>query len=261
MKIMKNKLFKIRVFLLAVALGLSSVPFFKSLYNELINDAINLPQISSNNPLIISPETKNFTSCCGGGSGPDGQSEPPEIINTLGSNAMPHIIKNAHLQEIILPNAELTAAIIENSDFSYASLVNANFSKASILYSGFTSANLRNADFTGGRFFGSDLTDADFSNAKLTRANFAHSDFTDANLKNADLTDTNLSDANLESVEILTYEQLSKAIINEYTVLPAKFRSKSSIFLINSRKRMKELKNQLSAEELELFSNQFDFLD
>jgi len=95
----------------------------------------------------------------------------------------------------------------------------------------------------------------------LTRANFAASDFSDANLKNADLTDTNLSNAELESVKGLTYKQLSKAIINEFTSLPAKFKSKNVVLLSYSRQRMRELQKQMSAEELDLFSNQFDFLN
>ena len=244
-----------------LAFGLASFPFFKSLYSELIIDSINLPEIYSNSPLIISPETKDFTSCCGGGSGPDGPSEPPKIINTLGSNAKPHIIENADIQGIELQNADLTEAKIENSDFSYANLRKVDFSKASIIYSSFTSANLKNVNFTEAKLFGSDLTDADLFGANLKRANFAHTDFSEANLKNADLTDTNLSNARLESVKGLTYEQLSKAIINEFTTLPAKFKSKNSILLLHSRQRMKELRKQMSVPELELFSNEFDFLD
>lgn len=109
--------------------------------------------------------------------------------------------------------------------------------------------------------FGSDLTSADFSGAKLERANFAHSDFNNAILSNADLTDANLSDAELVSVKGLTDEQLGKALINEFTSLPATMESKRAVLLAHSRQRMKELQKEMSAEELELFSNEFDFLN
>lgn len=258
---MKNRHLKIRVFLLMLALGLSSVSFFTNLYREFVLDSMDLPQTVSDSYLFVSPENGNFTGCCDGGSGPDGRDKPQEIINTLETGTRPHIIKNAEIQGIELRNADLTASEIENSDLGRASLRKADFSKASVFYSGFASANLKDADFTGARFFSSDLAGADFSGAKLVRANFAHSDFSDANLKNADLTDANLSNADLKSVKNLTYEQISRAIINEFTLLPAKFRSKNSVLLMHSRQRMKELRRQMSAGELELFSNEFDFLD
>lgn len=258
---MKNKHLKIKVFLLMFALGLATVSLFTVLNRKFVTDSINLPQNGSDSSLLTSPENGNSNGCCDGGSGPDGRELPQETINTLGTKMRPHIVKNADVQKIVLLNVDLTAAKIESSDFRYSNLSKTDFSKASVLFSGFVSVNFKNVNFTGAKFLSSDLTGADFSDAKLIRANFAHSDFSGANLKNADLTDTNLSDADLKSIKNLTYEQLSKAIINKNTSLPAKFTSKKSILLTHSRQRMKELKEQMSAEESELFSNQFDFLD
>lgn len=254
---MISKYYRIRIFLLTLALGLALVTFFKSIYRGFVLTSINLPQVNSNNPIIVSLEKMPF----GGGSGPDGSSEPQKTINTLGTSTKPHIVENADVQRIKIFNADFIAARIENSDFSEASLREANFSTASIIYSSFISTNLKGSDFTGAKLFGSDLTDANFSDAKLIRANFAHSDFSNAVLKNADLTDTNLSDSRLETAKGLTYKQISKAIINEFTSLPARFESKRSILLEHSRQRMKELKKQMPTGELDLFSNEFDFLD
>jgi len=111
---MNKRHYRFRVFLLMLALGLASVPFYKSLYCEFVVATIELPQISSNSPLILSPENRNFTSCCGGGSGADGPSEPQETINTLSSKTKSHIIENADIQRIGLQNADLTAAKIKN---------------------------------------------------------------------------------------------------------------------------------------------------
>ncbi len=161
---MNKRCYKIRIFLLMLAIGLASVPFFKSLHCKVLLDSINLPQTNSNSPLIVLPQYRNEMSY-GGGSGPDGRDEPRETVNTLGSKTKPHLIENADLKQIKLRNADLTTAKIENSDFGYGDLGNVNFSKASIIYSGFASANLKNANFTGAKLFGSDLTDANFSGA------------------------------------------------------------------------------------------------
>ncbi len=244
-----------------LALGLTSVPFFGSLSNEIKIASIKLPEINSNSPLILSPENDKFTSCCGGGSGPDGSNEPQPIINTLDTKKSPYIVENADVQHIQLQNADLTESKITNSDFSNANLRKAKFSNAFVIYSSFIRVNFKDADFSGSKFFGSDLTKANFSGAKLRRANFAHSDFDNALLNDADLTDSNLSDARLRSVKGLTYDQLSKAVINEHTSLPVKMESQKADLLNLSRQRAKELKKEMTAEEQNLFFNDFDFLD
>jgi hypothetical protein len=243
-----------------LALGLASVPFFKSLHDKFAYVSVDLPSISSESPLIVSSKYRSEMDY-NGGSGPHGPDEPQETINTLGTAAKPHIVKNADFLRARLQNANLVAAQITNSDLSNANLRKANLSKAIINYSGFIQSDLRAANFTETKLYCSDLTGANLSGAKLTRANLAHTDFSNAIFDNADLTDANLSDAELVSAKGLTYEQLSKAIINKYTSLPAKFESKRAELLTRSRQRMKELRNEMSAQELELFSNQFDFLD
>ncbi|HQU81758.1 MAG TPA: pentapeptide repeat-containing protein [Pyrinomonadaceae bacterium] len=255
-----QKYYRYRIFLLMLALGLASVPFFKSLQTEYTIASVALPQTDSGT-LVVFPNLEKEWSPYGGGSGPDGSDEPLITINTLGSETKPYIVKNADVQKISLQNADLSFAEIENSDFSEANLRKADFSKASVYYSTFIDADLRNTNFAGARLFGSDLAEANLSNAKLKRANFAASDFSNALLTNADLTDTNLSDAELVSAKGLTFAQISKALINEFTTLPAQFEPRKEMLVKRSIERMKQLKKELPPAELELFANEFDFLD
>lgn len=240
------------------ALGLASVPFFKSLRAEYTISSIALPQTDSGT-LVVSPTYLKEMGDSGSGSGH--LKEESETVNTLGSETKPYIVKNADVLKIKLQNADLSFAEIENSDFSEANLKKADLSKASVYYSTFIDADLRNTNFAGARLFGSDLAEANLSNAKLKRANFAHTDFSNALLTNADLTDTNLSDAELESAKGLTFAQISKALINEFTTLPAQFEPRKEMLVKRSIKRMRELKKELPPAELELFANEFDFLD
>jgi len=253
-----QKYYKYRIFLLMLALGLAAVPFFKYLKAEYTVASIALPQTDSGT-LIVAPTYLKEMGDSGSGSGH--LKEESETVNTLGSKTKPHIIENADVQKIKLQNADLSFAEINNSDFSEVNLKKTDFSKASVYYSTFVYADLRRANFAGARVFGSDLAETNLSNANLKRANFAHTDFSNANLTNADLTDTNLSRAELVSAKGLTYAQLSKALICEFTTLPARFEPQKKMLVNRSIQRMKQLKKELSAEELERFANQFDFLE
>jgi len=50
-------------------------------------------------------------------------------------------------------------------------------------------------------------------------------------------------------------------LINEFTTLPAQFEPRKEMTVRRAIERMKELRNELSAEGSELFANEFDFLD
>lgn len=254
---MRKIYFRFRIFLLMLALGLSAVPFFKSLYGEWVIASIKLPQTESASPVYVYARNRDDMPV-GGGSGPDGK-DNSEIINTL--NADNKIAENVNLQGANLRDVDFSGASITNSDFSSADLSNANLSKAVIFYSSFINSNLNKVNFTGAKMHGSDLTDAKLIGAKFFRANLTHSDFSNANLTKADFTDANLSDARLETAKGLTYEQIEKAVINEFTSLPPHLKSKRAFLMKQSLKKVKKLRKEMSEEELELYIHQFNFLD
>jgi uncharacterized protein YjbI with pentapeptide repeats len=73
---------------------------------------------------------------------------------------------------------------------------------------------------------GAFLRRVDLSDTNLEEANFADTDFTDANLRGSDLKNANLKGAILRGADLrdvanLAWEQLSEAVIDETTMLPA----------------------------------------
>lgn len=242
-----------------LALGLASVAFFNSLYAKWIVASINLPQIESSSLLyVLGIRRDDFPPS--GGSGPDAQSND-ETINTLGTSNSSTILQNVDLQGAKFRGVDLRGASITNSDFSDADLSKANLSKAVIFYCSFIKSNLSNADFTGAKLHGSDLTDAKLNNTKFVRANLTGSDFSNATLVNADLTNANLSDASLETAKGLTYKQIQRAVINEFTSLPPHLKSKRAFLMEQSRQKVKMLRKEMSEEDLELYIHPFNFLD
>jgi uncharacterized protein YjbI with pentapeptide repeats len=242
-----------------LAVGLASVTFFNGLYARWIEASIELPQMESASPVIIFARNRDEMPNAGG-SGPDAQGSL-EVINTLGTNSSNKILENVDLQGAKFRGADLSGASIANSDFSNDDFSKANLSKAVIFYSSFIKSNLSNANLTGAKLHGSDLTDAQLNNTKFVRANLTHSDFSNATLANADLTDTNLSDARLETAKGLTYKQLQRAVINEFTSLPPHLISKRSFLMEQSRQKVKMLRKEMSKEDLELYIHPFNFLD
>lgn len=256
---MRKLYFRFRIFLMMFAVGLAAIPFFYGLYSEWIIASINLPQMKSASPVIVFAKNRDDMPKVGG-SAPDSQGSF-EVINTLGTNSSSKILENVDLQRAKFRGADLSNVSINNSDLSDADLSKANLSKAVIFYSSFIKANLSNANFTGAKLHGSDLTDAKLTNAKFVRANLTHSDLSNAILTNADFTDTNLSDAELETAKGLSYDQIKRAVINEFTSLPAHLKPKRTFLMEQSRKRVKELRKIMSEEELELYIHPFNFLD
>lgn len=257
---MRKIYFRFRIFLLMLALGLSTVPFFNGLYGRWIVASINLPQIESDSPIYVYARNRNDVPG-GGGSGPDAQGIS-EIINSLyAANNSNKIAENVNLQGAILRGADFSGASISNSDFSDADLSKANLSKTIIFYSSFINSNLTKVNFSGAKMHGSDLTDAKLANAKFVRANLTCSDFSNANLRDADFSDANLSDANLETAKGLTYKQIERAVINEFTSLPPNLISKRTFLMEKSLKKVKKLRQEMSEKELELYIHPFNFLD
>jgi uncharacterized protein YjbI with pentapeptide repeats len=77
-------------------------------------------------------------------------------------------------------------------------------------------ANLQDANLEGAR-----LSVADLMRANLRRANLKNADFWMADMKDTVLQGTDLQGANLADVTNLTQNQISAAITDDRTVLPA----------------------------------------
>ena len=75
-------------------------------------------------------------------------------------------------------------------------------------------------DLHGAYMPGMDLSDGVLHDANFAGANAAHMNFARADLKNANFDGTDLRGANLSVARNLTVEQLSRAIIDDATVLP-----------------------------------------
>lgn len=57
---MKHLYPKFRIFLMMLALGLSSVTFFNTLYENWTEVRVNLPQVQSDTPILVSPWSPDF---------------------------------------------------------------------------------------------------------------------------------------------------------------------------------------------------------
>lgn len=170
-------------------------------------------------------------------------------------------ISNADFQNARLLNFRFSSILITSSDFSSTDLRKADLRRAEVICSSFAGTDFRNVVFTNAKIFCSDLTNANLRNATLTSANFAVSDFSNAHLEGADLTDSNLSDARLQTAHGLTYAQLSKAVINDFTELPPNLESRKTDLVVKSKKRFKYLRKTMLPSDFERYSNTFDFLD
>ncbi len=162
-------------------------------------------------------------------------------------------LNNAILRGLQFNGNNLKNAHIINSDFSNANLTKVNFSSAAIFYSNFSNANLENANLSGARFHASDLTGANLNSAKIVRTNLAYSDLNDARLKNANIKDSNFGDADLGTTVGLTYEQLEKAVINEFTTLPPRLEKHREKLLETSRQNLERLKQEMSKDKFEAY--------
>lgn len=187
------------------------------------------------------------------------------------------IIRNLDLENMILRNSDF-----RNADLSYCDLVKAdlykgyfyktdlsytNLSKTDLRYSNMTSAILIEANLDEAKLNGVNFTDAILEKTSLANANFENAILINANLKYADLsyssfTAANFNNANIEGAILydadlsqisqnslyassLTFEQLSKAIIDKRTKLPKELEPHYPELLELSKKNLEERKKVL----------------
>lgn len=170
-------------------------------------------------------------------------------------------IENADFSGSRMVGVSFSSVVIFNTSLSGADLREVNFQRSEVLYTNFVGSNLRGANFTNAKIRSSDFTRANLQNADLKFANLGNSDFSGADLRGATIENANLSGARLENVRGLTYEMLKNVVINEFTTLPSQFTSLRSNLLRNSKIRYTEIKKAMPSEDLERYTEAFDFLE
>lgn len=136
--------------------------------------------------------------------------------------------------------AYFETANFANSDLQVADLRQATFKGAIFSFANLSNANLNFAN----------LSFAIFYNTNLSLANLRETDLSFANLSGADLSYTNLKRASLVQTKGLTMEQLTKAIIDENTRLPAEFENQKSLLLEKSKQQIEGLKKVFGESDL-----------
>jgi Pentapeptide repeats (8 copies) len=148
-------------------------------------------------------------------------------------------LRAVNLARVEIQTANLSGANLTFSNLTKANLTSSNLSSADLRGSNLTCANLSNADLSNANLSGTNsgailvsviFPGVDLRGSNLTFANLRDADLSNAILKMANLSTTNLSGTNLSHTDLwgadlstsknLTQEQLSIAIINEYTKLP-----------------------------------------
>ncbi len=147
-----------------------------------------------------------------------------------GANLISASLSNNNLPKIILNGANLRSASFADSQLYDVQAINTNLSLAK-----FYRALLHSADF-----YGANLVGAHFDEAELHGANFSDADVNFASFSFADL-----SKARLRDSRYLTFEQLSKAIIDEDTTLPPNLESRRAELLELSKKNLLEKRESI----------------
>ncbi|TMR88264.1 pentapeptide repeat-containing protein [Nonomuraea basaltis] len=124
-----------------------------------------------------------------------------------------------HFTGVSCPEPALDAASLR-----YAYLVAARLPQAWIRYADLRDAWLSHAKLPGASFHGSRLDRADLSYADLEGADFSEASMTGTNPKTA-----NLKGANLSTARGLTRKQLTDAVVDEHTRLPATLRRRHAL--------------------------------
>lgn len=104
--------------------------------------------------------------------------------------------------------------------------------------------DLSNTNLSESYLYIADLIRVNLSGADLSEADLSGAELTNANLTNANLTNANLIGARLYNSKI-TFEQLSQAIINEYTILPYDIKNRRVELLEISKKNFEKRKNRI----------------
>jgi uncharacterized protein YjbI with pentapeptide repeats len=146
-------------------------------------------------------------------------------------------LSNGSFDKAMFYYSSLEAALFSNSTLNGAALSFCQAERAA-----FTGCVARNAHFVNAKyincwFLHADLTDADFFGCDLSGSDFGRrykelgdppfppATLTNARFTKAVLTGTNLRGCDLSTVRGLTSDQLSKAITDENTILPNRWRS------------------------------------
>ncbi|WP_326762741.1 pentapeptide repeat-containing protein [Streptomyces phaeochromogenes] len=149
--------------------------------------------------------------------------DPRERLNLQGLHLADAQLTEADLTWAGLDGAVFTEALLYGAVFRRANLEKAVFTGAGLYGAMFMEAHLRGAVFTRADLSGAVFTRADLSGAVLTDANLSGAMLTDANLRWAVLTDADLRWADLSGARGLTPKQVTSAVTDEHTELPARF--------------------------------------
>jgi len=133
------------------------------------------------------------------------QEQPGQVVD----------LNNSFLKRANLSDAPLIGANLKEANLSEADLMGANLSWAFL-----SKSNLSWASLICVNLYKAYLRKADLSWARLASANLSKADLSEANLSEADLSEANLGGADLRDVMELTWQQISKARIDETTKLP-----------------------------------------
>lgn len=159
-----------------------------------------------------------------------------ENANLSSANLSDALFDNSNLHGAVLANARLQHAEFRAADLSLSYLSAADFGGADLSGAVLASAYLNLANLNGAVLGGAILTNAVLSGAVLSGAvltyanlrgaNLRHANLRGADLRGADLTFTNLDGADLHGANLqqtvgLTQEQLSVAIVDNTTNVPA----------------------------------------
>jgi uncharacterized protein YjbI with pentapeptide repeats len=167
-------------------------------------------------------------------------------------------LKGADLIGVNLNGANLIGANLIGVDLIVASLIRGDLRGADLRGADLGGADMSGANLIGANLIGADLNSANLNATKLGNTMLSCSDLSDTDLSSADLSSAalsdadlsgaNLSDADLGSSENLTFEQLSKVIIDMNTNLPKKLENRK-VELLEISKKNREKRDEKIPED------------
>jgi hypothetical protein len=143
---------------------------------------------------------------------------------------------------------------LTETNLSSINLGGYNFNRANFNLTNLSDSNLDSIVLTDTRLVGANLSRANLSRANLYSAFLNLADLSEADLSEADLSEADLSRANLETAQNITFEQLSKSIIDEATILPKNLANKKSELIEISKITLEKKTNRLK----EIYNSNFN---
>jgi uncharacterized protein YjbI with pentapeptide repeats len=147
----------------------------------------------------------------------------------------------ANFRHTLLNNAKFTETNFSLADLLYTDFTSSNLSKCGFSFANLKFTNFSKANLTEAVFQFTKISGANFDNANLTKASFFNSEFKATNFLNTNLTNVSFKNIDIRDVRNLTYNQLSKAIINENTILPDNLEAYRDELLKTSKNNEEEL--------------------